>query len=163
MIGQGEISRAYGQLCRYMENEVAVENSNAMLERSQPRPINQSSDRFQDLRSSFLMLRSNNRALVVQIRASLGQLRELRSKLRQLSGNSEAGQTANASDDQLMQKFGLTRREAQVARLLSAGGSNQRIAGELRISEHTARHHTQRILAKLAVHSRGEAGAKIRA
>jgi hypothetical protein len=27
---------------------------------------------------------------------------------------------------------------------------------------HTARHHTQRILSKLEVHSRGEAGAKLR-
>jgi DNA-binding CsgD family transcriptional regulator len=62
-----------------------------------------------------------------------------------------------------MQQFGLTQREAQVARLLSQGRSNQAIARDLEISEHTARHHTQRILAKLEVHSRGEAGAKIRA
>jgi DNA-binding CsgD family transcriptional regulator len=32
----------------------------------------------------------------------------------------------------------------------------------LGISAHTARHHTQRVLAKLKVHSRAEAGAKLR-
>jgi DNA-binding NarL/FixJ family response regulator len=51
--------------------------------------------------------------------------------------------------------MGLTRREAQVARLLARGRSNQAIAQELNISAHTARHHTQRILSKLEVHSRG--------
>jgi DNA-binding NarL/FixJ family response regulator len=56
----------------------------------------------------------------------------------------------------------LTRREAEVAELLSQGRSNQAIARALNISEHTARHHTQRILSKLEVHSRGEAGAKLR-
>ena len=151
-----------GNFADIWKSEVAMENSNAMLERSQYRPVDQSSDRFQDLRSSFLILRSNNRALVDKIRGSLGQLRELRRNLRQLAPNAAGGPLANGSHDYLMKKFGLTRREAQVARLLSLGRSNQRIARELRISEHTARHHTQRILAKLAVHSRGEAGAKIR-
>ncbi|HZN99276.1 MAG TPA: LuxR C-terminal-related transcriptional regulator, partial [Gemmatimonadales bacterium] len=59
-------------------------------------------------------------------------------------------------------RFGLTQREEQVAILLAHGRSNQTIARELQISVHTARHHTQRILSKLQVHSRGEAGAKIR-
>jgi DNA-binding CsgD family transcriptional regulator len=145
------------------KSEEAMENStNAALERGQYHPVNQATDRFQDLRSSFLTLRSNNRALVDKIRGSLGQLQELRRSLRQLSPYSMASPVPKGRDEQLMEKFGLTRREAQVARLLSQGRSNERIARELRISEHTARHHTQRILAKLAVHSRGEAGAKIR-
>jgi DNA-binding NarL/FixJ family response regulator len=150
-----------GNFADIWKSEEAMENSsNATLERGQY--VNQASDRFQDLRSSFLILRSNNRALVDKIRGSLGQLQELRRNLRELSPHSVASPLANGSDDHLMEKFGLTRRETQVARLLSQGRSNQRIARELRISEHTARHHTQRILVKLAVHSRGEAGAKIR-
>jgi DNA-binding NarL/FixJ family response regulator len=64
---------------------------------------------------------------------------------------------------QLQTRYGLTRREVQVAGLLAQGRSNSGIAQDLRISAHTARHHTQRILSKLEVHSRGEAGAKIRA
>jgi DNA-binding NarL/FixJ family response regulator len=71
-------------------------------------------------------------------------------------------ENGSRGQDSLIRHFGLTRREAQVATLLSQGRSNQAIARELNISEHTARHHTQRILAKLEVHSRGEAGAKIR-
>jgi DNA-binding NarL/FixJ family response regulator len=143
--------------------EVDVKNLTAMLDRGQHQEEDHPNDRFQDVRSSFLALRSNNLALVDQIRGSLDQLRELRRSLRQLSPSSlTASPGGNGSADLLMKKFGLTRREAQVARLLSQGRSNQGIARELRISEHTARHHTQRILAKLEVHSRGEAGAKIR-
>jgi DNA-binding NarL/FixJ family response regulator len=151
-----------GNFADIWKSEVAMENSNATLERRQCRPLDQASDRFQDLRSSFLILRSNNRALVDMLRGSLGQLRELRRNLRQLAPSAASSPISSGGQDQLMEKFGLTRREAQVARLLSQGRSNQRIARELRISEHTARHHTQRILVKLAVHSRGEAGAKIR-
>ena len=151
-----------GNFADRWKNEVAVENPNAMLETDDVRAAINSSGRFRDLRSSFLVLRSNNRALVGQIRESLGEMRKLRSNLRELSPSAEAGPTVTGSNHKLMKKFGLTRREAEVARLLSQGNSNQRIAAELRISEHTARHHTQRILAKLAVHSRGEAGAMIR-
>ena len=46
--------------------------------------------------------------------------------------------------------------------LLAQGRSNVAIAKTLGISTHTARHHTQRVLAKMRVHSRAEAGAKLR-
>jgi DNA-binding CsgD family transcriptional regulator len=49
-----------------------------------------------------------------------------------------------------------------VAAMLAQGRSNSAIAAALRISTHTARHHTQRVLAKLGVHSRAQAGAKVR-
>ena len=118
-------------------------------------------DRLQDLLSSFLTLRHNNRTLVQQLRGSIDELRTLRRNLQQRPYIA-AGNGGWLQEDNLMQQFGLTRREAQVATLLSRGRSNQAIARDLKISEHTARHHTQRILAKLEVHSRGEAGAKIR-
>jgi DNA-binding NarL/FixJ family response regulator len=120
-------------------------------------------ERLQDLLSSFSELRHSNRDLLEQLRGSIDQLRVLRTTLSQRPGASNIlGHNGSQEHDRLMPQFGLTRREAQVASLLSKGRSNQAIARELQISEHTARHHTQRILAKLAVHSRGEAGAKIR-
>jgi DNA-binding CsgD family transcriptional regulator len=50
--------------------------------------------------------------------------------------------------------FGLSPREAEVARMLIDGRPNTEIAITLGISESTARHHTQRVLEKLGVHSR---------
>jgi DNA-binding NarL/FixJ family response regulator len=118
-------------------------------------------DRLQDLFSSFSTLRNNNRALMTSLRGSIHQLRQLRRSLQQRDAmplsNGETAPGRNLTDH-----FGLTPREVEVAKLLSQGRSNQAIARELKISEHTARHHTQRILSKLEVHSRGEAGAKIR-
>jgi DNA-binding CsgD family transcriptional regulator len=53
----------------------------------------------------------------------------------------------------------LTARETQVLQLLAEGHTNKRIARELYISPRTAAVHVHRILAKLQVSSRGEAGA----
>jgi DNA-binding NarL/FixJ family response regulator len=119
-------------------------------------------DRLRDLLSSFSALRNNNRNLVAQLRGSIYELREHRRRLKQqhVLEISAERQITNQSD--LSKQFGLTRREAEVAELLCQGRSNQAIARELKISEHTARHHTQRILSKLEVHSRAEAGAKLR-
>ena len=122
-----------------------------------------SPDRVVDLLTSFSNLRSNNRVLVDQLRGSIKELRELRSKLRKqgsVGGDPTGGKGTDPSN--LSERYRLTRREVEVALLLARGRSNQAIAQELKISAHTARHHTQRILSKLEVHSRGEAGAKIR-
>ncbi|MFE0178279.1 AAA family ATPase [Streptomyces sp. NPDC059002] len=56
-------------------------------------------------------------------------------------------------------ELGLTRREREVLRLLTAGHSNRRIAEELFISAKTVSVHVSNILAKLEVGSRGEAAA----
>ena len=55
--------------------------------------------------------------------------------------------------------FGLTARELQVLRLVTAGRSNQQIAAELFISPKTASVHVSNILGKLGVTSRVEAAA----
>ena len=55
--------------------------------------------------------------------------------------------------------FGLTERELEVLRLVTAGRGNREIAAELFISPKTASVHVSNILGKLHVASRGEAAA----
>jgi DNA-binding CsgD family transcriptional regulator len=62
------------------------------------------------------------------------------------------------SAEELRTAYGLTRREAEVARLLAAGASNAGIADALGVSPHTARHHTEKVLGKLGVTSRKALG-----
>lgn len=57
---------------------------------------------------------------------------------------------------ELRERYRLTAREAEVAERLLGGASNKRLALELGISAHTARHHTERVFAKLGVRSRRE-------
>jgi DNA-binding CsgD family transcriptional regulator len=56
----------------------------------------------------------------------------------------------------LGERYALTPREIDVTYLLLHGKSNADIAQALAISEHTARHHTESVLAKLGLHSRTE-------
>ncbi len=51
-------------------------------------------------------------------------------------------------------RFGLTRREAQIAHLLARRATNREIAEQLNLSPHTVRHHVENIFAKLGVRSR---------
>ncbi|MGI8572801.1 MAG: LuxR C-terminal-related transcriptional regulator, partial [Solirubrobacteraceae bacterium] len=55
--------------------------------------------------------------------------------------------------------LGLTHRELEVLALLAEGRTNRQIAGQLYITEKTTEHHVSRILGKLDVRTRGEAGA----
>lgn len=65
-------------------------------------------------------------------------------------------------DEVLRERFRLTRKEIRVARLLAEGRSNRGVALALCISPHTARHHTERIMAKLGARSRAEVGPRLR-
>jgi DNA-binding CsgD family transcriptional regulator len=70
---------------------------------------------------------------------------------------------APAPDDTALKlRFGLTPREIQVTRLLAAGRRNDDVAASLQISPHTARRHTERVLAKLGASSRAAVGALLR-
>jgi DNA-binding CsgD family transcriptional regulator len=60
------------------------------------------------------------------------------------------------SPEQLALQHGLSKREAQVLRLLLQGKSTKQIAQELYISESTVKTHTRRIYDKLQVNTRAE-------
>jgi DNA-binding NarL/FixJ family response regulator len=115
--------------------------------------------------SAFSTLQRDSKALLEQIRRSMSEMRALRSRLVQgpgrHAGNGSTG-TELPGTVHFQLEYGLTTREMQVAILLAEGRSNQDVAAALRVSPHTARHHTQHVLAKLGVHSRAQAGAKIR-
>lgn len=124
-----------------------------------------------ELRLNHQELRAEARELMARLRASVFEMRTHRARLRgevhepALPGlvrlNGRAPQPAPAAVN-LHIEYGMTPREIEVALLLSEGCSNRTIAHRLGISPHTARHHTQRVLVKLGVHSRAEAGARLR-
>ncbi|HEU5304135.1 MAG TPA: LuxR C-terminal-related transcriptional regulator [Gemmatimonadales bacterium] len=115
------------------------------------------------LLSTFSTLHVDGRALLGQIRGSLHELRALRDELQRQRSRLRASNGQVTRQAYLQLEYGLTAREAEVALLLAEGHSNTAIAAALHISTHTTRHHTQRILSKLGVHSRAAAGAVIRA
>lgn len=58
------------------------------------------------------------------------------------------------SAERLVERHGLTRRQAEVAVLLARGLSNREIARHLAVSAFTVRHHAEWVFTKLRVHSR---------
>jgi DNA-binding CsgD family transcriptional regulator/PAS domain-containing protein len=62
---------------------------------------------------------------------------------------------------ELATHFHLTPREIEVAQLLRQGLSSKQIAGSLGLSINTARRHVERVLAKLDVHTRAAAAARL--
>ena len=119
-------------------------------------------DRLNDLLSAFSDLRRDSQLLLSQLRESMREMRELRGQLQEQRGRGRDNGAAHGRVAYLQHRYGLTRRELEVATLLAQGRTNTAIANTLHISAHTARHHTQRILGKLGVHSRAAAGAKLR-
>jgi len=116
------------------------------------------------LRATFASLRQDGRQLIGQIRNSLEEMRQLRVRLleQRAAAARAAGLKGPSRTATLQSTYGFTAREIQVAMLVAEGRSNIAIAAALQISPHTARHHTQRVLAKLGVHSRSAAGALLR-
>jgi len=121
-----------------------------------------SNDRLNDLLSAFSDLRRDSQLLLGQLRESVREMRELRGQLREERGRGRGNGASQGRGAYLRDRYGLTRRELEVATLLAQGRTNTAIANTLHISTHTARHHTQRVLGKLGVHSRAAAGAKLR-
>ncbi len=65
------------------------------------------------------------------------------------------------SAERLRERFGLTRKQSRVARLLVEGLRNDEIARRLFISPHTARHHVEQIRLKVGGHTRAAVAARI--
>jgi DNA-binding CsgD family transcriptional regulator len=66
------------------------------------------------------------------------------------------------SNEQLRERYGLTAREIEVARMLADGKSAAELADALHVSSHTARHHTENVMRKLGVERRAAVGCKLR-
>ena len=73
-----------------------------------------------------------------------------------------AGGGRELTDEALHERYGLTEREIQVARLLALGHSNAEAGEVLGISTLTARNHTERVLMKLGASTRARVGAILR-
>ncbi len=121
--------------------------------------------RLERLLNNLAVLREDQRTLLESIRGTLADLKSLKAsieKQRAVQGlpGGDGGSPSLALV--LQQQHHMTRRESEVAILLSQGASNISIASILGISPHTARHHTQAVLTKLGARSRSEAGARIR-
>lgn len=72
--------------------------------------------------------------------------------------------SAAAVDDAAIRaRWGLTRTQARVARLLAEGRCNGDVARAMHISPHTARHHTGQVLAKLGIVGRAQVAARLAA
>lgn len=103
-------------------------------------------------------LERNRTELIRQMRQAVSKMKSVRERL--LSGRGGDGGRHGADPAaRLVRRYHLTARELEVALLLSRGASNAEIATALRISEHTARHHTRHVLLKLGLHSRARAAA----
>jgi len=83
----------------------------------------------------------------------------LREQIGTLARRARLSLPAQPAGGQAERNFGLTAREIEVLRLVSAGRSNRDIAAELFISAKTASVHVSNILAKLHAASRTEAAA----
>jgi len=135
------------------------------LERPSASGVRVSSDHISELLSTFRELREQGRSVMARLRESMYEMQTHRARLRrERDGQSsdEPGPTPAPAVSTLQQHFGMTPREVEVALLLAEGCSNSTVAQRLGISPHTARHHTQRVLVKLGVRSRAEAGARLR-
>jgi DNA-binding response OmpR family regulator len=82
--------------------------------------------------------------------------------LRRSSTVGVAAMAGGMTDDQLRERFGLTERQIEVARLLAQGHSNAEIGEGLGISTITARNHTDQVMLKLGASTRARVGAILR-
>ena len=92
---------------------------------------------------------------------------ELLARISALLRRSRMAQPANAAppdvraleDVDLRERYGLTDRQIEVARLIASGCTNAEIATKLGLSFYTARNHAEQVMAKLGVSSRAAVGA----
>jgi DNA-binding response OmpR family regulator len=91
---------------------------------------------------------------------------ELLARISALLRRSRMAQPSNAAppdvraleDVDLRERYGLTDRQVEVARLIASGCTNAEIATKLGLSFYTARNHAEQVMAKLGVSSRAAVG-----
>ena len=108
-------------------------------------------------------LDARRRAALAGLRRSMAEIRQLGDAMLRLRSQAPTLPESNGNHDALglAQQYGLSLRELEVALLLADGRSNVEIATAVKVSSHTARHHTQHVLGKLGVRSRSRAAALI--
>ena len=74
----------------------------------------------------------------------------------------ETTSAKSTSDADLRERFSLTAREVEVARLVASGLSNQALAERLGVSFFTARNHVERLMGKMGAMNRAHIGALVR-
>jgi DNA-binding CsgD family transcriptional regulator len=105
-----------------------------------------------ELWDRFLKAKARTRGLLARLRENAHRLERM---------HAIAGTDGRAAAPEVGVLARLTAREAEVARLLALGRSNGAIAAALGISAHTARHHTESVMAKLGVRSRAAVAARL--
>jgi DNA-binding NarL/FixJ family response regulator len=113
------------------------------------------------LRMTFAELHDRRRQLMNGLRSVIDEIHTSRERLLHATRSRAEADVSSAAAERLQSEYGLTTREVEVARLLAQGLANADVAQRLGISPHTARHHTQRVLVKLGVHSRAAAAARL--
>jgi DNA-binding CsgD family transcriptional regulator len=78
---------------------------------------------------------------------------------RALNNTARASRLPRLQD--LRDRFGFTKRQAEVALLLAGRHTNREVAETLHISPHTARHHTQAVLDLLEISSRRDVAGRL--
>jgi DNA-binding CsgD family transcriptional regulator len=119
--------------------------------------------RLAELLGTARELDARRRAALEEMRQALAEYRELGGALMRLRRQAAVVPPSNGDHHAftLAQRYGLSQRELEVALLLADGRSNVEIAAAVKVSTHTARHHTQHVLGKLGVPSRSRAAALI--
>jgi len=139
---------------------VTINDLDNPASRPQDRPI--SGAHIAALRMTFTELRERRRKLMSGLRAVMDEIHTNRERLVRETRSRAATDGTLTLAARLQSEYGLTTREVEVAQLLAQGLANADVARRLGISPHTARHHTQRVLVKLGVHSRAAAAARLR-
>jgi DNA-binding CsgD family transcriptional regulator len=126
--------------------------------------LRQAGETWQELEAPYDAARA--RVLVSEACRALGdddtaalELEAARDAFAELEAAPDLARLDSSTRRAAREAYGLTARQVEVLRLVSAGKSNREIAAALVISEHTVARHVQNIFAALGVSSRTAASA----
>ena len=75
---------------------------------------------------------------------------------------SRGGKALLPTAEEVRERFGLTKREAETALLVAQGLTNEEIAERMFVSRHTVRHHIESIMSKLELTGKGRGAVAAR-